>query len=344
MINTKNIVKTALYLTVGSVFVFSFLGCSEAPIEPEVEAYFTSPSHFPARLYDNPANELSAEKVALGKALFFDPILSVDSTISCGSCHQIEYAMSDRNRKFSIGVDGQLGTRNSPALFNLAWQEDFMWDGGVNHLEFVPLAPIENHIEMNLDFVEAMDRLNNSKYYRTEFKRIFDVDHISDREFLYAMAQFMAVMVSAESKYDDMVLGKSKFSMDEQKGYELFKTNCAECHAEPLFTSTTFKNNGLDSTITDEGRKRTTTYEEDLGKFKVPSLRNLAYTAPYMHDGKLKTLEEVLDHYSDGIQSNSQSPPDIENLNLSELEKQQIISFLHTLNDEKFVTNELFVP
>lgn len=336
--------KDTLIVIIGSVFIFGFSSCKENLNPSSPNPYFTPPSHFPELVYNNDANQLTAEKVNLGKELFFDPILSLDSSISCGSCHQIAYAMSDRNRKLSFGVENQLGNRNTPALFNLAWQEHFMWDGGVNHIEFVPVAPIENPVEMKLDFVDAIDRINKNEYYKSEFNRLFNVDQISDREFLFSVSQFMALLVSAESKYDDVVVGKATFTPNEQKGYNLYKSNCAECHAEPLFTIVGFRNNGLDSTFQDIGRQRITTNKVDKGKFKIPSLRNLAYTYPYMHDGRFNSLHQVLNHYSEGIQSSVETPADVSNMNFTEEEKQSILAFLATLNDEKFVTNKLFQP
>lgn len=292
-------------------------------------------------VYDIDLGEVTEERVNLGRALFYDKTLSSDSSISCGSCHQIEYAMSDRHNRLSLGVNERIGTRNSPSIFNLAWQNDFMWDGGVNHIEFIAVAPIENPLEMDLSFVKAIGRLNQNPFYKTEFKKTFDVDQISDKEFLLAISQFMMTMVSADSKYDQVVQKKSQFTETEHKGFQLYKQHCSDCHTEPLFFSNSFKNNGLDTSYIDLGRQRITSKPEDIGKFKVPSLRNLAYTFPYMHDGRFNTLDEVLNHYSEGIISKTtSSSADVTNMNLNDEDKSNIIAFLKTLNDKEFVNNK----
>lgn len=337
--STRDIERNIFNFIIWGVLLFSFFSCKQDPLIETTNDYFTPPNHFPERVYQNENNVLSKEGVALGKKLFFDPILSIDSTISCGSCHSQDFAFSDNGKAVSVGVRGQVGVRNSPPLFNLAWYESFMWDGGVNHLEFVPLAPIELDIEMDESIQNVIAKLNRNLVYKNEFYVIFGTSEISDKEFLFAMAQYMTALVSADSKYDHVQQGLEEFSISESRGYALFKTNCASCHSEPLFTNSTFQNNGLDSVFSDLGRKRITLANEDLGKFKVSSLRNLSYTYPYMHDGRFATIEQVIDHYSSSILNSETLAKNLVNKHFTIEEKADIIAFLNTLNDKTFIDN-----
>lgn len=320
------------------------VGCSKDPINNDVGSAFEFPSHFPLPEYNNPKNSINEERIKLGQMLFFDPILSYDSTISCASCHFQEYAFSDRERALSTGVDGKIGTRNSPALFNLAWNTSFMWDGGNNHIEVMPLAPIESEVEMNETINNIIDRLNARSDYRSLFKEAYDVDEVSDQKFLYALAQFMSSMVSANSKYDQMIKGEAQFNATEQSGYQLYQNHCASCHTEPLMTNYSFANNGLDTVFNDPGRMRITLRVEDDAKFKVPPLRNLSYSAPYMHDGRFSSLEEVIAHYTENIHLNSTGlAEELQNgISLSETEKEDLLAFLRTLDDDEFISNTRF--
>lgn len=210
-----------------------------------------------------------------------------------------------------------------------------MWDGGVNHLEFMPLAPIENELEMGEKIKHVIAKLNRIPEYRNQFKQAYGIDSITDKYFLFAMAQFLGSLISANSAYDSVQLGLKPFSVTEQSGYDLYKQKCATCHAEPLFTDYSFRNNGLANT-SDSGRMRITLLPEDRNKFKVPSLRNLDYSFPYMHDGRFKTLPEVLDHYSENIISSPTLDPELKPMYFSETEKEQLLAFLKTLNDPGF--------
>ncbi len=260
--------------------------------------------------------------------------------MNCASCHIQEAGFSDPGKALSIGVQGKPGFRNSPALANLAWVPAFMADGGINHIEVMPIAPITDSLEMNISLKETVAKLQASAQYPPQFKRAFGSDSITDQKMLFGLAQFMSTMVSANSKYDEVVNGKAVFTEKEKRGFSLFKQNCSSCHKQPLFTDFSYRSNGLDENSKDPGRGRITQQAEDHGKFKVPSLRNVQLSAPYMHDGRFTNLEEVLNHYSDGIQTNASLDHSlVGGISLSAAEKADIIAFLYTLTDYKFITN-----
>jgi len=301
---------------------------------------FYQPEYFPKPTYNFTQNPLDSLTIELGRTLFYDPILSVDNSISCASCHSPYNAFAHTDHDLSHGIFDSIGNRNAPALFNLAWQESFMWDGAINHLDMQALAPIEHPKEMGSNIKELLNKLNDSTEYKRLFYYTFNDSIITSSKLLKALSQFQLTLVSAHSKYDMVMLGKEQFTPQEKNGYELFKKNCNSCHSEPLFSNYAFKNNGLpiDTTLNDYGRFTITQHEEDKLKFKVPSLRNLSYTYPYMHDGRFNTLKEVLKHYSDEIQkTNSLSPELTTPIILSSNEKVDLIAFLLTLNDQAFV-------
>ncbi|MBK8625191.1 MAG: cytochrome-c peroxidase [Saprospiraceae bacterium] len=307
----------------------------------------TYPDYFPAPHYQFGKNKLTREGFELGRALFFDPILSIDSTISCESCHAQGHAFADHNTALSTGIAGLSGTRNSPALFNLAWQPIFMWDGGINHIEVMPLAPITNEVEMGQDMEGAIKKLNNHPTYSKRFRSIFGEKPIDSQQLFYALAQYMSMLVSYNSKYDQYRQGKSTLTADEDDGLQIFRAKCASCHTEPLFTDYSLRNNGLEILNDDLGYGRITLETSDNHKFKVPSLRNIALTYPYMHDGRFRTLDQVLDHYDSGIvQYTNLDPLLIQNgqlgIPLSQEDKLKLKAFLHTLSDFTFTSNPLY--
>ena len=261
------------------------------------------PDGWPKPVYDLHKNPLTKEKVLLGRSLFHDPILSADSTISCTSCHLQYTAFSHVDHALSHGIHDSIGTRNSPTLANLAWSSVFMWDGAVNHLDMQPLAPIAHPAEMGSDINTALTRLRRSARYRHLFHDAFGDTVISGERFLKAMSQFMLTIVSCNSKYDDVQAGKATFTHQEENGYSIFRNHCAACHTEPLFTNNGFANNGLppDTALKDVGRMRVTGKSVDSLVFKVPTLRNAEFSYPYMHDGRFKRLQEVIEHYTSGI-------------------------------------------
>ncbi len=307
------------------------------------------PSNFPQPVYAFKNNPVSEAGFELGRALFYDPILSRDNSISCASCHQPFAAFAQLDHDLSHGVDNCEGTRNTPALFNLAWQKEFMWDGGVNHIELSPLNALTNSCEManSLDTIAA--RLTSSQRYASRFHLVFGTQLINSQRILRALAQFTSLLVSANTRYDRYVRGEPGGTLDsrEKKGYILFKEKCSSCHAEPLFTDLSYRNNGLDEISADPGRDTITNQASDKGKFKVPSLRNIQLTPPYMHDGRFSSLEEVLQHYASSVKPHRNLDPELKKMSqpgirLSGQEQQEIIAFLQTLTDSSFVNNKIF--
>lgn len=308
------------------------------------------PSNFPQPVYDLAINPLTEEGIELGKMLFYDPILSRDNTISCGFCHQQPNAFTHHGHDVSHGIDDKLGRRNSLPIQNLIWYNNFFWDGGVHNLDLVPLNAISNPVEMDEDTEILMTKLQSQPRYRDQFKLAFGSDEIKSIHFLQALSQFLATMVSSNSPYDKYIRQEGfQFSPEQEDGHKLFKQHCSSCHVSDLFTDQSFRNNGFSTTIDllkDPGREEITLNPEDRGKFKVPSLRNIEHTAPYMHNGKLASLEDVLDFYSDGVQVSATLDPILNvgqpGIALTSDEKKKIIAFLKTLSDEQFLSDRRF--
>lgn len=312
---------------------------------------FEAPNGWPAPVYSFSDNQLSKEGFRLGRELFFDPILSSDNKVSCGSCHQPFAAFAQLGHAISHGVADRIGTRNSPPLFNLSWHLSFFWDGGIQHMEDQPEGPITNPLEMDETLENIVRKLRESGHYRNLFREAFGTEEITDRKIFKAMAQFMGMMVSAGSKYDRYISnpGGGIFTEQELNGLQIFRDKCAGCHKEPLFSDFSLRNNGLSLLPNSHGAVDLgagTIHPEDSSsfyKFKVPSLRNLRYTAPYMHDGRFITIDEVLDHYSSGIQQTLNLDVLLTGgLSLSAGERQDLKIFLNTLDDENFVTDVRF--
>lgn len=312
------------------------------------KALFSVPSNFPKPTYHFESNPLTPEGVELGKTLFYDAIISSDNTVSCGSCHQQSAGFTQHGHAFSHGVNDFLTKRNSMPLQNLAWSKSFGWDGGVHDLDLFAISPITNPVEMNESVANVLEKLRNSKTYPALFKSAFGSEEINTERFLKALAQFMLTMVSANSRYDKyMRMEGVEFSQVELEGLEIFKQKCASCHSGELFTDFSFRNNGLPAKNEDFGRFDVNQTEADKFKFKVPSLRNLTYTAPYMHDGRFETLEQVLEHYAKAVEKTPYLDPQLNQngtlgINLSADEKQKIIIFLKTLDDEDFIKQPKF--
>lgn len=306
---------------------------------------FVVPAGWPQPVYNFKNNPLSKEKVALGRKLFYDPVLSRDSTISCSSCHLQYTAFTHVDHDLSHGIGGQIGKRNSPALMNLAWSSSFMWDGAVNHLDVQALAPISNPVEMDESIANVIRKLQRSSNYRGLFYNAFHDSVITGEHVLKAISQFMLTLVSANSKYDMVKKGEEKFTEQEEHGYQLFLQNCSSCHTEPLFTNQQFENNGLvpDDSLHDVGRMAVSHNRSDSLKFKVPTLRNIEYSHPYMHDGRFKTLNQVLSSYvKSGRLSSSLSPQIQKEIRLTSNERIDLIAFLLTLTDKEFLYNPEF--
>ncbi len=303
---------------------------------------FNVPSNWPPPYYNFEKNPLSKEKIALGRALFYEPLLSRDNSISCASCHSPFTAFAHIDHDLSHGIDNSIGTRNAPALMNLAWAKSFMWDGAINHLDMQALAPISNPKEMDEKLENILIKLQRDKNYSSLFKKAFGDTVISGENTLKAISQFMLTLISSNSRYDSVMLRQVEFTAQEKNGYSLFKKNCSSCHAEPLFTNFQFENNGLslDTTLNDRGRMMITANAADSLKFKVPTLRNVEFSSPYMHDGRFKRLSDVLKHYCYGVkQSKTLSNQLKDKIVLSSNEQVDLIAFLLTLTDKKFLFN-----
>ena len=307
---------------------------------------FEKPKHFPEPIYNFSSSNITKETFELGKKLFYDPILSRDNTISCGSCHISQNAFTHHGHDVSHGIDDQLGTRNTMPLMNLAWSPYFFWDGGVHDLDLSPIAPIENPIEMDENMNNVVEKLKSSKQYFDLFKAAFGDSEINTSRILKSISHFMLMMTSANSKYDQVKSGKYQFTDNEDQGYKIFKQHCASCHQEPLFTDYSFRDNGIGiNPANDLGRYTITNDPSDKLKFKVPSLRNLKYTMPYMHDGRFYTIRAVINHYINEIQNTPNLDPLLKNskaIKLDENEINNLIAFLNTLNDEEFINNKIF--
>ena len=309
------------------------------------DSLFVVPSNFPKPVYDFSKNSLTANKIQLGRALFYDPILSRDNLISCASCHSQFSAFTHIDHALSHGIDDKIGFRNSPALMNLAWQTSFMRDGAINHLDMLALAPMTNPDEMDENIRHVVFKLQANNVYPKLFLEAFGDSVITGEHTLKAIAQFMLTLVSSNSKYDSVMRKQSVFTSQEKNGYVLFKKNCASCHTEPLFTNDKFRNNGLpiDTTLNDFGRYRVTKNPSDSLKFKVPTLRNIEFSQPYMHDGRFQKLSQVLNHYTNGIKNNKTLAPELQQaIVLTSNEKVDIIAFLLTLSDKSFLFNPTY--
>ena len=298
---------------------------------------------------------MTEEGVALGKKLFFDKILSGDTTISCASCHNPQNAFTDKEA-LSKGVNGRLGNRNSMPLFNLAWNFDerFAWDGKEESLEIQAFEPVTNPIEMHANWTQVAQKLKAHPEYPSLFARAFGSNEIDSTKVVMALAQFQRTLISGNSKFDRYLQGELTLSAEEENGFAIFmdetKGDCFHCHGSnnnPLWTDNKFHNNGLDETFTDVGLGAVTGDPNDNGKFKSPSMRNLLFTAPYMHDGRFSTLEEVIDHYSEGLKNSATIDPLMKKVNeggvgLTTQEKAALKAFLLTLTDTDFVNNPMF--
>ncbi len=331
------------------LFLLNILSCkTDSEILPSIskeDIQIKWPDYFPQPEYNFENNSLTKEGFYLGKKLFYDPILSKDSTISCGSCHQSFVAFAHADHKLSHGINNLQGIRNAPGLYNLIWQKSFFWDGGARHIELQPIAPIINPVEMGETIDHVVYKLRRNNAYKSLFNKAFMSDSITSQLLLKALAQFMGALISTNSKYDRYIQNPkmNPFTDDEKDGLALFENKCSSCHPAPLFTDGFFRNNGLDSTFIDSGRYRITNLPSDWGKFKVPSLRNVEVTYPYMHNGRFETLEQVLEHYNNGVLQSVTLDPLLRNgIALNNTEKRKIITFLKTLTDRDFIQDKRF--
>jgi cytochrome c peroxidase len=304
-------------------------------------------------------NPVTAEGVDLGRHLFYDPILSIDSTLSCGSCHKQEAAFSDGPSRFSTGSQHNKMFRNTPPLFNLAWYPTLFWDGRAVSIEDQVFHPLRGHNEMNLHWAAAAHRVGQNRFYVERFQVAFGHQPIDSILIAKAIAQFERTLISYRSRYDKLLRGEVAFNKDEADGFvlvnDMTKGDCLHCHTtdgDALGTRPGFSNNGIDSfkdpqSYPDKGHGLVTGKLSDYGKFKIPSLRNVAVTGPYMHDGRFETLEEVIDFYSEGVHYGSNTDPKMgtahgRHMHLTGDEKRKIIVFLKTLTDSAFLSDPAF--
>ncbi len=313
--------------------VLAMSACSPPDTVPEEKLSLVVPVGF-APIPVPPHNPLTKAKVRLGRQLFFDPILSADSTVSCATCHIPKNFFSD-GKPVSQGLSGRSGTRNTPSLINVAYQKLFFWDGGSITLEHQVFGPLQSSAEMGLDLASVLSRLESAPAYREAFDDVFGVPP-SLRGLTQALGAYQRTLRSGGARYDSYKAGETKaLSASEKRGLALFegKAGCISCHHGFLFTNLAFENNGLYVTAEDSGRARITGLREDHGKFKVPSLRNVEQTAPYMHDGRLSTLSAVIEHYDQGGNDVFGKSTLIRPLKLNKHERTDLEAFLHSLTD-----------
>lgn len=319
------------------------------PIEENKAYSLEKPNGFPEMTFDVTGNPITVNGVALGKKLFYEGKLSRNNTISCGFCHIQEYAFTHHGHPISHGIDDRLGIRNTPPIQNMAFLKNYTWDGVSHHLDERSLVPITTDFEMDSSIPEVVGKLNSDDNYKKMFKAAFGDENITGGRVLKALSQFMVTMVSANSKYDQIKKATATFTNEETQGYQIFQNKCASCHSGELFTDESYRNTGMyyNAQLGDRGRYRVTLDWNDNMKFRVPSLRNVEYTAPYMHDGRFSTLEAVLNFYSDQVENQPNLDPLLKQnghigIPMTNQEKQYIIAFLKTLSDESFITNPKF--
>lgn len=334
-------------------FTLNFISCTNDDIDrgiPINEKYeLKYPSYFPSLTFDTIRYPLSKNGIELGRKLFYDGRLSRNNTISCGFCHIQENAFTHHGHNVSHGIDDRLGIRNTPPIQNLAFLNRFMWDGVIHDLAQQSISPISNEDEMDSSIEEIVSKLKNDTNYRTLFKSVFGDESINGERILNALGQFMAAMISSNSRYDAFLKKEGNLTDEEKYGMNLFQQKCSSCHNGPLFTDETFRNTGqyYDAQYKDGGRFRVTLDSVDFMKFRVPSLRNIELTKPYMHDGRFYSLEAVLNFYDQNVENQKNLDPILKQngrigIPMTENEKKAMITFLKTLTDQKFITNPAF--
>ncbi len=338
-----------------SVYIILAVSCKVDPsldseLKPHTHTHdLVIPKGLPAMVIP-PNNPLTDEGISLGRKLFYDPLLSKDGTMSCGTCHRQSFAFTDSTLQFSTGVDGIEGVRNTMPLFNLGYQKKFFWDGGAASLEDQVIGPIMNPVEMHETLPNVLSKLQSHPQYPALFEAAFGSSQITTNMLMKAIAQFERTLISGNSKFDQYNHGEVSLTAQEMNGMNLYmqeeKGDCFHCHTlGSTFSDFEFRNNGLDDSPIDLGRYLITLNESDKGKFKTPSLRNIEVTAPYMHDGRFNTLQEVLQHYNSGFKVNTYTDPKLAILpknRMSQQEMDDIIAFLHTLTDDEFLNNPKF--
>ncbi len=369
----KNIKKYLLSAVWGSATAIILVACEDNNTFPAPKGQYPLeqlPAYFGKNFQIPADNLLTYEGVELGRMLFYETKLSANNQISCASCHQQSKAFTD-GLAVSVGVEGRKRDVGSMSLSNLLWQKKFNWNGSASTLEEQVVMPIQHPNEMNQSLAISAQKLQATNNYPQKFKEVFKSEQITPQNIAKALAQFLRTLISANSKFDKVLRGEAQLTESEQRGRVLFFThpiagqlrggNCGDCHGGLMVGGTApdfqgFHNNGLDTDANlKNGLFDITKNPNDKGKFKAPSLRNIALTAPYMHDGRFQTLEEVLNHYNEHIKMSSSLdvliteasnnlfvPPNTVDLGLTAQEKADIIAFLRTLTDEEFINNPKF--
>ena len=339
-----------------SLLLLASLLTAPTPYELRYPAYF---GHRTNLTDDNP---LTIEGVALGRKLFYEKQLSANNTLSCATCHQQAHAFTD-GRKFSLGVDGTPTRRNSMTLANILWVQNFFWDGRATSLEAQAVTPLTDPHEMGQSLERSLEKILTDPAYPPLFMAAFNTSQPTSTDLIKALTQFERTLISANAPYDKYIRGEYQLTASQRRGLDLFFGNtnflpvasgmrsagCGNCHGGPRTFNETYHNNGLDQAPKDSGREAVTHMAYDRGRFRVVTLRNIALTAPYMHDGRFATLDEVIDHYSEHLQPSPTLSPSLKdttntpiNLHLTQQEKSDLLAFLHTLTDSTFITDPRF--
>jgi cytochrome c peroxidase len=331
----------ALLIVAGYSFIYQnpYFAISEKDVEVKL------PPGFPKPVYDFSKNKPSPAAFLLGRRLFYDGQLSKDNTVSCGTCHQRIAAFAHIDHALSHGIYARIGTRNVPALQNLIWKDAYMWDGREKSLELQPLHPITSPIEMDENLPGIIAKLQRDPGYTAMFRRAFGDSAITQERILKSLAQFTGLMISVSSRYDGYLKNVDTFSLAEKKGLALFRQKCAGCHKEPLFTDNSYRSNGIapDTSLKDKGRGAITLSNKDNYAFKVPGLRNIEMTYPYMHDGRMRNLQQAVAHYASPENFQTDSDPLLKRIGVLNIEEQkQIVAFLKTLTDKTFLYDRRF--
>ncbi len=351
VLNLINMKKLSLVL-LGLVTLFACSNSTETANYVPIPLQLELPTNFPEIAYNLDNNPITDAGFELGKRLFYEGKLSSNGAIACAFCHEQAFAFTHHGHNLSHGVNGGIGLRNAQPIQNLAYQTSFMWDGAASHLDLQPILPITSVLEMGETLSNVIVKLQQDSYYQAQFAKAFDGGEVNTENMLKALSQFMLMMISSNSKYDKYVRQEDNVTLTalELDGLNTFQNKCSSCHASDLFTDQTFRNNGLpiNPQLNDKGRFNILEDPNDLYKFKVPSLRNVEVSYPYMHDGRFSTLEVVLDFYDSGIVNNGNVDPSLQKadgtygISLSAYEKESVIAFLKTLTDNQFLEDERF--
>jgi cytochrome c peroxidase len=344
--------KKLSLIILGLVTLFACSNSTDTANYVPIPLQLDLPSNFPDITYNLDNNPITDAGFELGKRLFYEGKLSSNGAIACAFCHEQAFAFTHHGHNLSHGVNGGIGLRNAQPIQNLAYQTSFMWDGAASHLDLQPILPITSELEMGETLSNVIVKLQQDSYYQEQFAKAFDGGEVNTENMLKALSQFMLMMISSNSKYDKYVRQEDNVTLTttELDGLNTFQNKCSSCHASDLFTDQTFRNNGLpiNPQLNDKGRFNILENPDDLYKFKVPSLRNVEVSYPYMHDGRFSTLEVVLDFYDSGIVDNGNVDASLQKtdgtygISLSAYEKESLIAFLNTLTDNQFLEDERF--